>query len=163
MYEDENIWPKRFQKYNRGTLLDLINNSELNFKVYGPSWLKERFPGSYVSEMRYDQTHLVFSNSLVNISVNCVSIDGYFSERVPQIIASRGIVYTDNHLGCGFIEGIDYILIDRDDPIKQLKTLIGDKSKVKQIQNSSFNKRTNISWDRFKGIIIKYGTESCSL
>jgi len=163
LYEDEEMWPARFQLYNRGALLDLIYESGLDLKVYGPPWLKERFPNAYVSSIPYHQTHLVFSNSLINISVNCVSIDGYFSERVPQIIASRGVVYTDNHLGFGFIEGADYVLLDRRDPVGQIKTLLSDKSKLIQMRNSTSIKESNISWDRFKDIIVKYGAGSCCL
>jgi hypothetical protein len=163
LYEDEKVWPKRFQRYNRGALLDLIYHSDIDFKVYGPPWLKERYPKAYVSELTYDQTHLVFSNSLINISINCVSIDGYFSERVPQIMASRGVVYTDNHLGCGFIEGVDYILIDQSDPIKQIKALISNKLKLEIIQKSAFIKRRRISWDKFKDIVVKHGSRPGSL
>ncbi len=128
LYTDRKLWPKKYQSISRGNLVDELYKEavkgELKLHIYGPSFLKEMYPKAYKYQISYYLTHKVFFNSKINLSINAISIDGYFSERASLILGSGGIVYTDSQMGFGLIDGLDYIFADKSSPVKQIKELL---------------------------------------
>lgn len=146
LYTDS-IWDLNKQKVNRKALIDQIyNDKSINLKIYGPPSLKNIYPDSYVSFINYMDCNKVFSNSKINLCIHAISIDGYLSERAPQIIGSKGLLFIDNLIGLDFIPGEDYIIVDKSNPFKQIKDLLSNEELRQNINNNGYNKRNSLKW-----------------
>jgi len=124
LYEDDE-WPQRYQRCPRKVLVDQLDaHPTIIFHLYGPVKFQARYPKSYRGSIPYNESRLVFSNSQLNLCLNCTSIDGYISERVPLVMACGGVVYADSQIGLGAADGRDYVLVDARDPLRHIEALL---------------------------------------
>ena len=131
----------------------IYNDKDIDFLIFGPQKFKSLYPKSYRGFLNYKDCNKVFYNSKINICIQAVSIDGYLSERVPQVFASGGLVLIDSKIGYGFEEGEDYILIDENNPLKQIKSLLKDPKKMKKIRENALKKSHCLKWDKLFNIV----------
>lgn len=151
---DREPWISLYQRINRKKLIDLIyNDKDINFHFYGPKKFKEVYPKAYKKHIKYSDCNKVFTNSKINICVQAITIDGYLSERVPQVFASKGLVLIDNEIGYGFIKNKDYVVVDEKNPLQQIKNLLKDEDKMNEIKENGYKKRKNLTWDRLYKIV----------
>lgn len=156
LYTDP-IWD--LQKIPRKKLVDGLIASGVDFALYGPSKLVERFPEYkpfYQGFVPYEQCPRVFTNSKINLCTHAVSIDGYFSERLPQIAACGGVIATDVRVGFGFIAGEDYILLDENDFVEQILGVLGDKASLRRMSSRALSKSSNLTWKRLCDEIVEF-------
>ena len=136
----------------RKKLLDILyEDKSINLHVYGPTSLKNKYHDAYKGYISYSRAYSVFSNSLVNLNISPVAdsltykIDGkecyYFSERLPQILACKGLMVCDQKFGKLLIENSDYIRLEREeDIISIVNDVKNNKEKYGSIRNNGFNK-----------------------
>lgn len=160
------IWDRNKQKINRKDLIDLIySDKSINLHIYGNQSIKNSYPDAYKGFINYNQCHKVFCNSRINLCIHAISIDGYLSERVPQIIGSSGLLLTDNIIGLDFIPNEDYILVNSIlnatskesaiDTFNRIKDLLSNEEERKRIEKNGYLKRENFKWDNFISLILK--------
>ena len=137
LYGDPKQFPLECVRLNRKRLIDLIyeHRTDFVFHVYGPEFLGALYPDCYKGYIPYTECPKVFSNSRINLCIHAVSYnndiesDGeslYFSERLPQILGSRGLLYceTDYSPSTLLRPGHNYVLADPEDPISQLRNIL---------------------------------------
>ena len=120
MWKDKNL--------DRKKILDLLYaDDSIDLRVYGPEFLGKKYPKAYKGYIPYSQAYLVFSNSLVNLNISSVGdslttkLDGkdfyYFSERLPQILACKGLMVCDQEFGTLLKKDKDYIKLEKEEDI----------------------------------------------
>ena len=135
LYNDYQRFPLDYVRLNRKHLMDLIyqHRHELNFHIYGPQELGTLYPECYRGFITYKECPKVFFNSKVNLCIHAVSYNSlndqlYFSERLPQILGSRGLLYCETEYEYLLLPGLHYVLADPVDPISQIKNIIQSHS-----------------------------------
>ena len=144
------IWKNK--KICRKKLLDIIYaNKSINLHVYGPDFLKKHYPNAYKGYLPYMDSNLVFSNSLINLNISPVgdsltdNFNGqecyYFSERLPQILGSSGLMVCDQSFGIFLENGTHYIKIDKEEDILEIvKDVKNNPKKYNKIRRRGFKK-----------------------
>ena len=113
--------------------------------------MKNIYPDVYKGYISYKDAYLVFSNSLINLNISPVAdsltckLDGkkcyYFSERLPQILACKGLMVCDQNFGKLLIENSDYIKLEKEeDIISIVNDVKNNKEKYDLIRNNGYNK-----------------------
>ena len=140
------MWKNK--KICRKKLLDIIyKNPGINLHVYGPDFLKKHYPRAYKGYIPYMDSNLVFSNSLINLNISPVAdsltdvFNGqecyYFSERLPQILGSNGLMVCDQSFGKLLEDGVHYIQLDNEmDILKIIKDVKENSSKYDKIREA---------------------------
>jgi hypothetical protein len=156
LYTDT-VWD--LQRIPRKKLVDALIASGVDFALYGPSNLVETFPQYkpfYHGFVPYEQCSRVFTNSKINLCTHAVSIDGYFSERLPQIAACGGVIATDVRVGFGFVAGEDYILLDKNDFVEQILGALNDNASLRRMSSRALSKSSNLTWKRLCDEIVDF-------
>jgi hypothetical protein len=157
-YTDFKEFPS--QLINRRDLLDFIyHKTDIKLHVYGMPFLKAMYPNAYRGFVSYQNAKKVFSNSMVNLNISPVgdkykvkNLDGlYFSERVPQILASRGLLVAEQDLSPLLVDGKSYIHIKF---VEQIVDIVDDikknRAKYVGIRNRGFAVFKNkLEWSDF--------------
>ena len=140
------MWKNK--KICRKKLLDIIYKFPgINLNVYGPDFLKKHYPRAYKGYIPYMDSNLVFSNSLINLNISPVAdsltdvFNGqecyYFSERLPQILGSNGLMVCDQSFGKLLEDGVHYIQLDNEmDILKIIKDVKENSSKYDKIREA---------------------------
>ena len=140
------------KKICRKKLLDIIyENEDINLHIYGPKFLEELYPRAYKGYISYNKSHLVFSNSLINLNISPVGdsltdiIDEeecyYFSERMPQILACKGLMVSDQDYGKLLDKKEDYIILEKEeDIIKILEDIKDSNINIEKIKENGYKK-----------------------
>ena len=155
LYTDD-LWPTERQRFNRGRLLDLLHQEpDLDLRVYGTSVLA-KYGDRYKGFIQYAETPKVFYNSKVNICLHAITINGYFSERLPQIIGcGGGVVLTDTEVGHGLVAGEDYVLIDPEDPVGQIRRWLTDDEGRRAMAERAYRKSRALTWDNLVNLVCE--------
>lgn len=131
LYTDTTLFPKQSVRVHRKDLVDLLytHRTELIFHIYGPKEFESMYPDCYRGYIDYKECPKVFSNSKINLCLHATSFnnDGqhiYFSERLPQIMGSRGLVYCETPYDYLLKPNVNYILADSVNPLGQIKDII---------------------------------------
>ncbi|MHB1952243.1 MAG: glycosyltransferase [Sulfobacillus sp.] len=152
------IWDRHRQRANRKDYLDSASAAGIALTCYGPSEglqnYGEGFSG-YRGFCPYAETAEVFYGSKINLCLHAISIDGYFSERLPQILGTGGgVLLTDVEIGNNFVPGRDYLLLDPKDPIGQLRQALADEVGRKKMAERGREKALkHLTWDRLVGYL----------
>ena len=135
------------KKICRKKLLDIIyRDKSINLHVYGPEFLKKHYPRAYRGYISYMDSYLVFSNSLINLNISPVAdsltdvFNGeecyYFSERLPQILGSGGLMVCDQSFGEFLKDGVHYVKIEKEEDIlriiKDVKENVDKYDKIRE-------------------------------
>ena len=140
------MWKNK--KICRKKLLDIIyEDTGINLHVYGPEFLKKHYPRAYKGYIPYMDSNLVFSNSLINLNISPVAdsltdvFNGqecyYFSERLPQILGSNGLMVCDQSFGKLLEDGVHYIQLNNEmDILKIIKDVKENSSKYDKIREA---------------------------
>ena len=93
--------------------------------------------------------YYLFSNSKINLSIHPIiyelnnndSKEEYFSERVPQILGSKGLLMTNSNLSNKLVKGEDYIHIDKNiDYLEKIMEIINNNDKFNIVRESGHKK-----------------------
>jgi hypothetical protein len=115
LYENS-IYPN--QTLNRKLIIDLLySDKSIKLHIYGPKFLGERYPDSYKGFINYKDCYKVFSNSKINLNISpLVNVNTndklYYSERLPQILASNGVMLCNNDLSPMLIPNEHYLHVN---------------------------------------------------
>lgn len=113
---------------NRQKLLqEIIVDSTINLKIYGPEFLREIFPDHYQHLIDFNDTHKIFSRSKININTH-VRRDGdmYINERTCQILGSGGLLLVDETNGLNKIlqKNKHCLFLDEKNILKQIQNIL---------------------------------------
>jgi hypothetical protein len=141
------------------------NRDKINFHIYGPEHFNELYPECYKGFISYNNCYKVFSNSKINLSIHPLvnelnkpnSNEEYFSERVPQILGSRGLLVTNSYLTHKLTPDQDYIYIDNTmDWYEKIDDIINNTAKYNIIRKNGYNKGIKYyQWDSWATSIDK--------
>lgn len=115
-------------------LEDYSNRADHKYKVglYGPAWLKDRYPTIYKGWAQYKDLPDIFRRSKINL---CTHVDGrfpYSNERSILIMGTGGLLAVDPIPGWSEMFGEDTcIVMDRLDPISTLLTTLENYDQFK--------------------------------
>ena len=161
LYNDNNEFPTKATNLNRYDIINKLYNLRniIKLKIYGPEHFKNIYPECYEGFIKYDECNKVFSNSKINLSIHPIiyelnkinSKEEYFSERVPQILGSKGLLVTNSNLNYILKKNKDYIYIDETtDYINIIMDIIKNNKKYDKIRNSGYKKAlANYTWDNW--------------
>ena len=160
LYYDYDLFPLECVRVHRGSLVDLVyaHRSEFKFHIYGPSELGEKYPECYRGYIKYNECPRVFSNSKINLCIHATSHNNYgtysyFSERLPQILGSRGLLYCDTVYEYLLKPDLNYILADDIDPLGQIRNIINNYHHLKycQIKDNGYELATkHLTWNNMR-------------
>ena len=141
------------------------NKDKIKFHFYGPERFKDLYPDCYKGFITYDECNKVFSNSKINLSIHPMVYElneelsnfEYFSERVPQILGSGGLLMTNSYFSNFLKKDEDYIYIDKNiDWFEKIINIIANSEKYDIIRNSGYRKALeNYQWSNWAETIIK--------
>ena len=161
IYNNNNEFPSDSTNINRYEIIDKLykNRHKINFHIYGTENLKAKYPDCYKGFIKYQKCNKVFSSSKINLSIHPIvnelnkdnSTKEYFSERLPQILGSKGLLVTNSKLSNNLVENEDYIYIDRNmDWIKKLLDIIKNNDKYNIIRENGYKKGIEYyTWNNF--------------
>ena len=161
LYNDNNEFPKEASNLNRYDVVNKIyeNRDKINFHIYGPEIFKTLYPDCYKGFIKYDDCNKVFSNSKINLSIHPIvyelnsknSKETYFSERVPQILGSKGLLMTNSNLDNLLIKNVDYIFINENiNYIDIIFNIINNNDDFNIIRNNGYEKGIKyFTWDKW--------------
>lgn len=163
LYTD-GLWDE--QRVNRKQLLDEIyKDKSIKLYIYGPKGLKQLYPESYRGFIPYNRCHKVFSNSKININISPVgdslndTVDGvqrhYFSERLPQILACKGLMLADTDYTGILTPGKDYCLgFTLSDCMVKIYAILKHNEDFDEMRESGYAKSVNFTWEKsMEGIL----------
>lgn len=160
LYDNE-IFPKNFQKISRKEIVDNLykERNNIKFHIYGPNYLNNLYPDCYQGFIKYDDCYKVFSNSKVNLNIHVNSYlneneKEYYSERLPQILLCKGLLFCDSEFKNVLIPGIDYILGNPNKYMEQIMDIISNSDNYNNIRESGYKKALkNMTWIKWANII----------
>jgi hypothetical protein len=146
LYDHVGSFPEDYVRLNRKKLIDLIyeNRQEIKFHIYGPEFLRTLYPDCYRGYVRYVDCPKVFSNSRINLCIHAVSYvsqgsELYFSERLPQILGSRGLLYCETEYNYLLDPAVNYVLADVADPLKQIRSILANYDDYQSYRDQGYN------------------------
>ena len=166
LYNDHQEFPKDATNIGRYEIVNTLyeHRDKINFHIYGPEHFKELYPDCYKRFIKYDECRKVFSNSKINLSIHPIinelsnkkSSMEYFSERVPQILGCKGLLMTNSQLSYILKKDIDYIQINNDNWLNEIKNIINNSNKYNYIRENGYIKASkNYTWDNWAHLIYK--------
>jgi hypothetical protein len=118
-------------RVHRKELVDSLygQRNEINLHIYGPVNFKEIYPDCYKGYIAYEECPKVFSNSKINLCIHATSYNNhgkhiYFSERLPQILGSHGLLYCDTEYDYLLRPDVNYVLADSNDQLGQIRSIL---------------------------------------
>ena len=165
LYNNQNEFPEEATNLNRFEIVNKLyeKRNNIKFHIYGPENLKNIYPDCYQGFIKYDESNLVFSNSKINLSIHPMiyelneenSNEEYFSERVPQILGSKGLLMTNSHLNHNLKKDEDYIYIHQNmDYINLIENILNNYDDYKHIKQNGYNKAIiHYEWNNWANII----------
>jgi hypothetical protein len=171
LYRNNSEFPDDATNITRYEIVDTLyeNRDKINFHIYGYENLRELYPECYKGFIKYQNCNKVFSNSKINLSIHPIvkelhkigSEEEYFSERLPQILGSKGLLVTNSFLTHNLIPETDYIYIDKNmDWLNKLLNIINNNSLYDIVRENGYNKGLlYYQWDNFANIIHKRNIE----
>lgn len=122
LYDNLNEFPDQSTNITRYYVVNKIyeNRKKLKFHIYGNEKFKNMFPDCYKGFVKYEDCNKIFSSSKINLCIhpliyelnNTPCKEEYFSERLPQILGSKGLLVTNSLLTNYLKKDIDYVYID---------------------------------------------------
>lgn len=162
LYEDPNI--TSYPHINRRDLINAIINfmPDLDFRIYGPEDLGNKYPLNYKGWIRFDESRKVFHNSKINLCTH-IRPDGfmYMNERVAQVLGSGGLLMVDK------VNGIENILdlenecttidFEYNNTISgKIKDILKNYDKYEQVKANGLKKaKEELTWDNWAQIVDK--------
>ena len=147
-------------RLNRKKIVDLVyeNRAQIKFHIYGPDFLSQMYPDCYRGYITYANCSKVFSNSKINLCIHATSYNSkgdelYFSERLPQIMGSRGLLYCETEYKHLLEHDLNYIMADPIDPIGQILEIIKnyETTKYQQIIDNGHKLALKyLTWDNIR-------------
>lgn len=158
LYNNTKLFPLEHTRLNRKVLVDLIykNRDHIKFNIYGPKFLSELYPDCYRGFIPYVNCPRVFANSKINLCIHAVSYNSegsnlYFSERLPQILGSKGLLYCETEYKHLLKSGENYVLADISDPLTQIKNILNNYDQYQSIIEKGHQLSLDyFTWDAFR-------------
>jgi len=160
-YNNTSEFPDKSTNITRYEIVDKLyeKRNNIKFHIYGLENFKNKYPECYKGFIKYEDCNKVFSNSKINLSIhpmifelhNDNSNEEYFSERLPQILGSKGLLVTNSILTDKLKKDEDYIYIDNNmDWYQKLLDIIENSEKYDFIRNNGYNKAcTYYQWNNW--------------
>ena len=165
LYRHTSEFPDEATNITRYEIVDKLyeNRDKIKFHIYGLENLREQYPDCYKGFVKYRDCNKVFSNSKINLSIHPIvnelndngSNEEYFSERVPQILGSRGLLITNSLLSDKLVPDEDYIFIDKNMGwYNKLINIINNNDSYENIRTNGYNKALiHYQWDNWAKIL----------
>ena len=171
LYNNQQEFPQEATNLNRFTIVNKLyeKRDTIKFHIYGPENFKHIYPECYKGFIKYDDSHIIFSNSKINLSIHPIihelnsenSSEEYFSERVPQILGCQGLLMTNSNFSNILKKDEDYLHIHEEmDYIGLIENILHNYDNYKQIKINGYNKALlHYQWKNWANIIHNNITE----
>lgn len=153
----------RFPHINRREFLSSVIASfpDKDIRIYGPESFREAFPDNYHGWVNFNDSHLVFYNSKVNISTH-IRPDGsmYINERVCQILGSKGLLLVDKVKDIHKVLVPDKHCLTMDinatgEAIEQMKTVLENNRNFDKIRDDGYHfAMEKLTWDNWAETVL---------
>jgi CRISPR/Cas system CMR-associated protein Cmr5 small subunit len=161
LYRNTNEFPDEATNITRYEIVDKLyeNRDNIKFHIYGFENLKTQYPDCYKGFIKYQNCNKVFSNSKINLSIHPIVNElnekndefEYFSERVPQILGSKGLLMTNSYLKNNLEKDKDYIYIDKNiDWFGKIMEIKNNTEEYDGMRDNGYNKgMKHYQWSEF--------------
>ena len=159
IYDDKSMYPIESCNLHRYEIIDKLyeNRTKIRFFIYGNENIKKIYPECYKGFIKYEDCNRVFSNSKINISIHCLtecvhsfgnSDKEYFSERVPQILGSKGLLMTNTYYSHLLKEDISYIYVNKNNFLHKIFDILQNYSYYEKIKKHGYDIAiNNYTWN----------------
>jgi len=168
LYDNYEIFPKKYVNINRRVLLDKLykHRKRIKLHIYGTKNIGDIYPDCYKGYISYENCSKVFTNSKINLCIHAISNNSdnnniYFSERLPQILGSKGLLYCDADYKTILKKNVNYIKADYKNPIAQIKHILKHYNDYENIINNGYiTAIEKLTWDvLYKKICYLYNNK----
>jgi hypothetical protein len=152
LYDNEKMYPDKI--VDRKKIIDKIyrgqKDNNYKFSIYGPEFLKNHYPESYMGFADYKKGADIINKSKINLCTHVVgNMKGYLNERVFLILACGGLLLVDD------VPGVEKILINRinciticeNKIVEQIKKILNDYPSYFQIKKNAHVTSKKYTWD----------------
>lgn len=150
LYEDLSIYDDQY--FNRRELIDLlVTIPDIKFHIYGPEFLKLRYPHNYRGFSQYSDLNKIYNKSKINICTHvCSSKSKYINERTILILGSGGLLMVDPVKDMDkLISGDECVYIQKDRIVDQIRDILLNYDSYKTIKSNGRKKSMEYTWDKW--------------
>ena len=156
LYDDTSVYNDQY--INRRELIDeLVKIQDIKFHIYGPDFLKYKYPNNYKGFVQYSDLNNVYNRSRINLSTHvCCSKSKYVNERTILILGSGGLLLVDP------VKDIDTlftteecIFIQKDSITEQVKEILANYDSYREMKKKGKEKSLLYTWDKWAEKIHK--------
>lgn len=156
LYEDLSVYGDQYM--NRKELIDiLVKEPDIKFHIYGPEFLKYKYPDNYKGFIQYSELNEIYNRSKINICTHvCSSKSKYVNERTVLILGSGGLLMVDPVKDMNkIITNEECVFIQKDKVINQIKEILMNYDKYKEVKHKGHLKSLQYTWDKWAEKIHK--------
>ena len=130
------------QIINREKLISsIIKEKDINFHIYGPSFLKYKYPEHYKGFINYNDLNSIYNRSKINICTHSTNKE-YISDKLVNMLAGNNLVLIDKPTPFE-----NCIVIDKEEIIQQIKDIIKNYTQI--ITTNNVQKYKIEEWAKF--------------
>lgn len=152
LYEDTNIYDQ--QLIPRKQIVDLLATSDINFHLYGPEFLRNKYPNNYKGYAKYHDVNKIINYSKISLCCHVTNAKKYINERTVLVLGAGGLLFVDK------IKELDAILTDNencifigDNMIDQIKNILNNYDDYKKIRTNASVFAERFTWDQWALVI----------
>ncbi len=167
IYDNKEMYPEQTCNLHRYEVINKLyeNRNKIKFFIYGNEHIGKLYPECYKGFVKYEDCNRVFSNSKINLSIHCLtecvhsfgnSKEEYFSERIPQILGSKGLLMTNTYYSHLLKEDINYIYINKNNFLHKIFDILQNYSYYEKIKINGHNIAiNNYTWNTWANKLIE--------
>ena len=150
LYEDLGVFKNQYIK-RKELIEELTKCKDIKFGIYGPEYIKTKFPDNYISFINYSQLNTMINKSKINISTHVTNKLGYLNERCFLIMGSGGLLFVDPIIGTQEIlkDGYNCITINKHNYINQIKDILKNYNDYSKVKSNALEFSNNFTWDKW--------------
>lgn len=126
---------------------------DIHFNLYGPDFLKNKYPDCYIGNPSYQELNYIFNKSKVNIVILKENLD-YLSETVLQILASGGLLLTTPSIF--LTNNKDCLFLDEEHYITQVRYILENYDDLSIIKQHGMQKSQIYTWYKWAEAILQF-------
>jgi hypothetical protein len=151
LYGDRGKYPD--QAVNRRELIDQLYQKQgehgYRLALFGPEFLGDLYPESYVGYCRYEDLNQIFNESRINLTTHVIgNRAGYLNERTVTLIGSGSLILIDpiKELDQNLLDKRTCLVLDPERPVEQIKRILKNYDSYQLVKNSIKKIRNNYTW-----------------
>jgi hypothetical protein len=149
-YADEQIYSDQFI-VRRHLIEQLDGMRDIKVGLFGPEYLKQKYPNSYVGHASYKTMIGMYKKSRICVCTHVISTARkYLNERAVQILGSGSLLLVDRVNGNDeFLNEGNCVFIDKIDPASQVREILASYSEYDFVKRRGHELSKQFTWSKW--------------